>query len=110
MWGNIGAVKDEERRAAKWAAQQKAMGKRIRVERERKGMAKRALAKYAGFDVSSMGRVEDGEQGLSLESLMAIAEALEATLDYLANGRGEIPPGTPAKPEDRDQRLKRAQA
>lgn len=95
-------------RAKRRAAILKEIGNRIRIERERKGMTKSALAKHCGLDLSAIGRIEAGEQALDFDPLMRAAEALGATIDYLVAGKGDPPPGERAPESDQDQRRRAA--
>lgn len=51
-------------------------GARIASLRRDRGMSQEALALAAGLDRSYMGRVERGEQSVSLDKIFAIADAL----------------------------------
>jgi transcriptional regulator with XRE-family HTH domain len=53
-----------------------AIGKRIRLERERLGYTQEQLAEKAGFHRTYVGMVERGEQNITLESCTRFADAL----------------------------------
>jgi transcriptional regulator with XRE-family HTH domain len=44
--------------------------------REERGLSQKALAEAAGFDASTMSRIESGERGLSAGDVVALARAL----------------------------------
>ena len=54
----------------------RAIGQRIKAERERLGLSQEALAAEAGLDRSYMSGVERGVRNLSVLKLAAVAEAL----------------------------------
>jgi ribosome-binding protein aMBF1 (putative translation factor) len=83
----------------------KEIGERIRFARKRRKMTKAALARHCGFaDPSSITRVEQGIQMLDVLPLIAAARALDATIDWLLTGSGELSETEPAAPEDTDRR------
>jgi transcriptional regulator with XRE-family HTH domain len=53
-----------------------ALGKVIRAERKKLGLAQESLAFEAGLDRSYLGGVERGEHNLSLVNIIKISEAL----------------------------------
>lgn len=67
------------------------LGRRIIEIRSRQGISQRDLAASLGICRSRLGKWECGSHAPSLSALVAIAEALEVTLDELVRGR--IPAG-----------------
>lgn len=59
------------------------MGQRIRAARKMKHMSADALAEKIGIAAESLGHIECGSRKPSLQTLYAIAETLEVSLDYL---------------------------
>jgi transcriptional regulator with XRE-family HTH domain len=48
-----------------------------------RGLSQKALADAAGFDASSMSRIESGERGLSAGDVIALARALQVEVGEL---------------------------
>lgn len=63
-------------------------GDRIREIREKKKMTQEQLAKVAGLSKGFLSEIESNNKNVSSQNLLRIANALEASLDYLL--RGEI--------------------
>ena len=61
----------------------KDMGKRIRVLRRKNGMTQEQLAEKAGISASFMGHIERGSRIASLETLVALCNALKVTPQHL---------------------------
>lgn len=61
----------------------KALGMRIRQQRKKLKMTQEDLAKKAGISVSFLGHIERGSRKASLETLLSISSAVEATPDEL---------------------------
>ncbi len=59
------------------------IGERIKQERLNRGLTQEVLAERANISASFLGQIERGERKLSLETLIHIAEVLNASLDYL---------------------------
>jgi transcriptional regulator with XRE-family HTH domain len=57
----------------------KQFGKTVKKLREQLKMTPAALARLIGSDSANLGRVESGEQGVTLDTLMRIAKALRIT-------------------------------
>lgn len=60
------------------------VGPRIRAARGRQGKSRNELAAVAGIKSRTLARIERGDQTPRVESLRAIAAALEVTLESLA--------------------------
>ena len=60
-----------------------ALGKRIRMERAACKLTQARLAKEVHLSVSFLGHVERGTRKASLETIVAISNALQASLEYL---------------------------
>lgn len=54
-------------------------GARVAAMRRAKGLSQERLALDAGLDRSYCGRVERGEQSISLDKIWALADALDTT-------------------------------
>lgn len=61
-------------------------GDRIKEVRESMRMTQDELADKAGLSKGFVSDVENNKRGISAENLLRIADALGATLDYLAKG------------------------
>lgn len=59
------------------------LGKKIRALREEKGYSQEGLAYEAGIARTYMGRVERGEQNISIQSLIKIALVLRVEVGEL---------------------------
>lgn len=60
-----------------------AIGRRVRNERDKKGMSQMHLAELANLSVNSISHIECGNTKFSLPSIVAIANALNVTVDCL---------------------------
>ena len=60
-----------------------ALGKRIRKRRVEQGMTQEQLAQQVGVTTSFIGHLERGSRKASLETLVALANALHVGVDYL---------------------------
>ncbi len=60
-----------------------AIGQRVRNERKKKGMSQERLAEYSNLSVNSISHIECGNTKFSLPSIVAIANALNITVDCL---------------------------
>jgi transcriptional regulator with XRE-family HTH domain len=65
---------------------QKALGRRVRQLRLRRGFSQEAFADHCGVHRTFMGTIERGESNLSLQNLARIASGLEITLAKLFSG------------------------
>lgn len=61
----------------------KALGKRIRSARIKRGMTQEKLAEACDLSTAHIGHIERGTRTLSIESLITISEVLEISTDYL---------------------------
>jgi transcriptional regulator with XRE-family HTH domain len=61
-------------------------GRRLKAAREAKGYTKDKLGKLVGIHHSQIGRYEKGEASPSAEVLKKLANALDASTDFLMNG------------------------
>jgi transcriptional regulator with XRE-family HTH domain len=61
-------------------------GLRLKAAREAKSLTKEKLGKVVGVHHSQIGRYEKGEASPSAEVLKKMANALDASTDYLMNG------------------------
>jgi transcriptional regulator with XRE-family HTH domain len=60
-----------------------AIGKRVRNEREKKKMSQMRLAELSDLSINSISHIECGNTKFSLPSIVAIANALDITVDCL---------------------------
>ncbi len=56
------------------------VGMKIRIERMKKGLSQEKLAELAKIGTNSVGGIERGEQSPTVETIAAIANALEIEL------------------------------
>lgn len=61
----------------------KRLGERIREERKHLSLTQAQLAEAINISDTYMGAIERGERGLSLDTLVMLAERLGVTVDYL---------------------------
>lgn len=60
-----------------------AIGRRIRIARLHKGFTQEKVAEYANVGVSHMSNIETAKTKVSLQTLIAIANALDVSVDKL---------------------------
>jgi transcriptional regulator with XRE-family HTH domain len=77
------------------------MRRRLRVERERRGLSLRGLAAQVGISPSALSQIETGKSRPSVSTLYAIVSALGLSLDGLfatspGEGRAPAPVASPA--------------
>lgn len=60
-----------------------AIGRRIRALRKERRMTQERLAEQIERSVSFVGHIERGSRKMSIETLLAIADALEASIDTI---------------------------
>ncbi len=58
----------------------------IKAVRKQKGITQKRLSEVSGIDQSSISRMENGKQGISLSNLYLIASALEVPIESLFKG------------------------
>jgi transcriptional regulator with XRE-family HTH domain len=68
------------------------VGKNIQKARNCKGLTQAQLADKVGVSVNHISRIETGAGTMSLDSLVAISNALETTPDYVLMGEYNITP------------------
>jgi len=61
-------------------------GKRIRNLREKKQLTQETMAEMIGVSQQTITFIENGKRGGSVDTLLAIAEVLESSLDYIVSG------------------------
>lgn len=64
----------------------KALGNRIKEEREKIHITQQNLAEVLNISTYYLGRIERGERNVSLEKLVGIASYFNISLDYLVFG------------------------
>lgn len=62
------------------------LGGRVRKQRHELGLTQQELADKVGVSTSFLGHVERGSRRASLETLVALANALDVSTDYLLAG------------------------
>lgn len=65
----------------------KESGKRIQELRRDRGMTQTQLAEYVGISSDNLGRIERGQQGVSIDLLIELADFFAVSMDYIALGR-----------------------
>lgn len=68
----------------------KESGMRIKKLRKAAGYTQEKLAENVGVTVDTLGRIERGVKGASVDTLGTIAEFLNSSVDYLAFGKLNI--------------------
>ncbi|HEY7490288.1 MAG TPA: helix-turn-helix transcriptional regulator, partial [Candidatus Tectomicrobia bacterium] len=66
-------------------------GERIRYIREKKKMTQDRLAEAAGISKGFLSDVENNKRNISAKTLLQIANALGASVDYLLQGEAKAP-------------------
>ena len=64
------------------------LGKRIKEEREYRGLSQEDVARYLGVSRSAVSLIESGSRRVSAEELSRLAELYQTTMENLT-GRGE---------------------
>ena len=64
----------------------KKMGERIRFARQKMELTQAELAEKIGVSVSFLGHVERGTRKVSIETLVALSEVLDMSLDVMVKG------------------------
>lgn len=65
----------------------KESGKRIQELRRDRCMTQTQLAEYVGISSDNLGRIERGQQGVSIDLLIELADFFAVSMDYIALGR-----------------------
>ena len=65
----------------------KESGKRVQELRRDRGMTQTQLAEYVGISSDNLGRIERGQQGVSIDLLIELADFFAVSMDYIALGR-----------------------
>ncbi|MBR1558680.1 MAG: helix-turn-helix transcriptional regulator [Clostridia bacterium] len=65
----------------------KAIGRRVRDARVRKGLTQEALAQMTEVSTSFVGHIERGEKAASMDTMARMCDALEVSLDHLVRGK-----------------------
>ena len=83
------------------------MGKRVRKQRQLIGLTQQELAERIGVSTSFVGHVERGTRKASLETLVALSNALGVGVDYLLAGSLQCSPDeeNPSGAMDPNRRL-----
>lgn len=68
------------------------LGQRIADLRERRGWTQRQLAEAADLSPTFLSEIENDRRNVGAAILLRIADALDASLDYLLRGEEEEPP------------------
>jgi transcriptional regulator with XRE-family HTH domain len=69
------------------------VGATLRAARERAGWSREALAYHSGLSWAAIAQIESGRrQEVRLSSLLALADALGVSVDYLAGGAATVSP------------------
>src|SRR5262245_65368138 len=68
------------------------VGERIRRQRMALGWTQQTLAKVTGIPYPTLSRIEHGEQSVLYERVIALADALDVSTDYLLNRTDEPTP------------------
>lgn len=63
--------------------EQKTLGRRIREERLKLNLTQEKLAEDVNLSMAYIGQIERGERSLTLDNLVAVANRLGVTVDYL---------------------------
>jgi len=73
----------------------KDFGARVRLQRLQKGWTQERLAREAGISTAFVGHIERGTRTASIETLVAIANCMDVSTDYLLGGSLENKPLLP---------------
>ncbi|MBD5456940.1 MAG: helix-turn-helix transcriptional regulator [Lachnospiraceae bacterium] len=65
------------------------IGSSIRRNRQEKGLTQEALAEAAGLSLKMVQKLEGGQKGFRMETIIRIAETLEVSLGSLVDMQGE---------------------
>lgn len=73
------------------------LGKRIREERQARGLTQERLAEMVGISTNFMGQIERADRKLSLETLLGICNALKVNPDFILSNPSPQEDGQQAK-------------
>lgn len=59
------------------------IGKDIRIERTRKGLSQEKFAEIAGVHTNYIGKIERGEQNLTIKKLVEILNSLDLNINFV---------------------------
>lgn len=76
------------------------VGKRIRTIRKAKGLTQEELGEKAGLHYKYIGEVERGEVNPSVETLVAVAKALDINISQLFTENWQLPIDCQLQPKD----------
>ncbi|MFA5577017.1 MAG: helix-turn-helix transcriptional regulator [Tissierellaceae bacterium] len=62
------------------------IGHRIRQERDKLGLSREKFAEIVGLSAFFIGQIERGDRKMSIDTLVAIADTLNVSVDYLLFG------------------------
>lgn len=68
------------------------LGRRVADCRDRLGWTQKMLAERAGLSVTFISEIENDRRAPGTDALLALADALGASLDYLVKGVADTPP------------------
>lgn len=71
----------------------KALGDKIRKQRQRMNLTQEKLAEKIDISESFMGHIERGDRKLSIDTLVKIAQELDISIDYLLLDTIKLEPG-----------------
>lgn len=66
------------------------IGQRMKFEREKKGLSQKYISEHTGIPSSNISRYETGERNPDIATLIALADFLGCSVDYLL-GRSDNP-------------------
>lgn len=64
-------------------------GKRIRTLREAAGLTRQSFSEQIGVSVEALRKIENGNNGGKIDTLVLIADELHVSLDYLVCGKSK---------------------
>ena len=64
----------------------KSIGERIRLEREKMGLTREKLAEIVGLSSIYIGQLERGERQMSLDTLVKLSDCFNVSMDYFIKG------------------------
>jgi len=82
---------------------------RLKLEREKKGWSQKYIAENTGIPSSNISRYETGERKPDIDTLLAMADFLGCSVDYLLGRTDDPSPSTHQEAEDLKELLLRYQ-